>query len=103
MNAHHKNMNIRRLVIDVDKAKDQPDILDLARNIESVPGIEGASIAVDEMDMETVGMAITVEGANIDFDALVKTIEQAGAALHGIDEVAVGEKVVEPRMPIKKR
>ena len=96
-------MNIRRLVLDVDKAKDQPNILDLARDIESVSGVAGANISVDDVDMETVGMEITIEGENIDYDALVAAIEKAGAALHSVDEEVVGSKIVETRIPVKKK
>lgn len=88
-------MNIRRLLLDVDKAKEQPSLLDIAEVIEKIQGVEGANIAVDDVDMETVGMQITVEGENIDHEALVAAIEKAGAAVHSIDEVIVGNKVVE--------
>ena len=88
-------MNIRRLLLDVDKAKEQPSLLDIAEVIEKIQGVEGANIAVDDVDMETVGMQITVEGENIDHEAIVAAIEKAGAAVHSIDEVIVGNKVVE--------
>lgn len=88
-------MNIRRLLLDVDKAKEQPSLLDIAEVIEKVSGIEAANIAVDDVDMETVGMQITVEGENIDHEALVNAIEKTGAAVHGIDEVIVGNRIIE--------
>lgn len=52
-------MNIRRLVLDVDKAKDQPSILEIAAAIDSLDGVEGANIAIDGIDMETIGMQMS--------------------------------------------
>jgi hypothetical protein len=91
-------MNVRRLMLDVDKAKERPDLVDLARAVEAVPGVEGTNITVTDIDMETVGMEVTVEGTNIDVAALIAAIEEAGAAMHSIDEIVVGERVVE-RVP----
>ena len=91
-------MNVRRLMLDVDKAKERPDLVELAEAIEAVAGVEGTNITVTDIDMETVGMEVTVEGTNIDVAALIAAIEEAGAAMHSIDEIVVGERVVE-RVP----
>ena len=88
-------MNIRRLVLDVDKAIRQPTLIDLAKAIDGVSGVEGADITVTEIDLETVGTVITVEGDQIDYPALVKAIESTGAVLHSVDEIATGERLVE--------
>lgn len=88
-------MNIRRLLLDVDKALEMPTILEIAKVVEGVNGVDGANIAVTDIDVETVGMEITVEGEHIDYPALVEAIEKVGAALHSIDEVAFGNRVVE--------
>jgi hypothetical protein len=88
-------MNIRRLVLDVDKAMARPSILQIAQAISDCPGVEATNITVTEIDIETVGMDVTIEGQNLDYDALVKAIETAGAVVHSIDEVVCGERVVE--------
>ncbi len=88
-------MNIRRLVLDVDKAMARPSLLGIAEAISACPGVEGANITVTEIDIETVGMEITIEGENLDYDALVKAIEAAGAVVHSIDQVVCGARVVE--------
>lgn len=88
-------MNLRRIVLDVDKAKEQPTLLEIAEVIEKVPGVAGANIAVDDVDMETIGMQITVVGEKIEYDTLISVIENAGAALHSVDEVVVGGSLVE--------
>ena len=88
-------MNIRRLVLDVDKAIAQPDLIEVAQAIDDVPGVESCNITVTEIDIETVGMEVTVEGTSIDHGRLVAAIESAGAVVHSIDELAAGERLVE--------
>jgi len=55
-------------------------------------------VTVTEIDVETVGTDITVEGADIDTAALFAAIESVGAVLHSIDEVVAGSRVIE-RVP----
>ncbi len=87
-------MNIRRMVLDVDKGFSMPSLIDIAESIDKVKGVDAFNITVTEIDMETVGTAITVEGGNIDYAALVKAIESTGAAMHSIDELVVGSHLV---------
>lgn len=91
-------MNIRRLQLDVDKAVARPDVLDLAEAIEAVPGVEAVNITVTDIDIETVGMEITIEGDSIDAPHLIATIEKTGAAVHSIDEVVAGTRIID-RIP----
>lgn len=88
-------MNIRRLVLDVDKAIARPSLVELAAVIEDVPGIEGVNITVTEIDVETLGTEITVEGEQINYSALVGAIESTGAVVHSLDELASGNRLVE--------
>lgn len=88
-------MNIRRLQLDVDKAIARPDLLELAGAIEAVSGVEAVNITVTDIDIETLGTEVTVEGDHIDMAALIRSIENIGAALHSIDEIVVGERVIE--------
>jgi hypothetical protein len=55
-------MNVRRLVLDVDKAIARPHILDIAQAIEAVRGVEALNITVLEIDAETAGMEVTFRG-----------------------------------------
>jgi hypothetical protein len=88
-------MNIRRLVLDVDKAVSRPSVVDIARAIEEFPGVKGVNVTVTEIDIETVGMEVTIEGEHLDYDALVKSIDATGAVVHSVDEVVSGSKIVE--------
>ncbi len=88
-------MNVRRLLLDVDKAVQRPDILDLAKAIDGVSGVHAVNITVTDIDIETVGTDVTIEGENINIPALVTAIENAGAAVHSIDEIVVGDRIIE--------
>lgn len=88
-------MNIRRIVLDVDKAVSRPTLLEITDAIEAVPGVHGLNLTVTEIDIETVGTNVTVEGENLDYDALVKAIESTGAVVHSIDQIVAGKQIVE--------
>jgi len=88
-------MGIRRLVLDVDKAISRPSLIELAEAIEAVTGVEGLNITVTEIDLETVGMEITIEGVGIAYLLVTKAIEETGAVVHSIDQIATGGRLVE--------
>ena len=88
-------MNVRRVTMDVDKAVKRPGLLELAEAVDRVRGVEAFNITVGDIDIETVGMDITVEGDDIDVPGLVDAIEHAGAAVHSIDEIVVGSRVID--------
>jgi uncharacterized protein len=91
-------MNIRRLLLDVDKARARPTVLEIAKAIEDVAHVEGVNVTVTDIDEETVGMDVTIEGTNLDYESIVSAIEATGAVVHSVDEVVSGERVVE-RIP----
>ncbi|NLU76685.1 DUF211 domain-containing protein [Streptomyces sp. HNM0575] len=88
-------MPIRRLVLDVDKTVNEPELVDLARAIESTSGVEAVNISVTEIDIETVGTDVTVEGQDIDVAAVVDAIQRTGAVLHSVDQVVAGAYMLE--------
>jgi hypothetical protein len=83
------------MVLDVDKSITRPPIVDLANRIESVVGVKAVNITVTEIDIETVGMNVTVEGDAIDSVELLKAIQTAGAVVNSIDQLVSGDHVVE--------
>jgi hypothetical protein len=87
-------MNIRRLMLDVDKAMARPSIVELAEAIDSVSGVEALNITVLEIDVETVGMNVIIEGNDLDYTTIVEAIEKAGAVVHSIDEIAAGTRIL---------
>jgi hypothetical protein len=88
-------MNLRRVRLDVDWAIGGPNIAMVATGIDDVKGVEAANITITEIDLETVGTDIVIEGNGLDLEALTSAIEQAGAVVHSIDEVAIGDRIVE--------
>jgi hypothetical protein len=88
-------MSIRRLALDVDKVVDRPDMITLARALEAVAGVAAVNVTVTEIDVETIGTDVTVEGEGIDVDALFDAIREVGAVLHSIDEVVAGDYIIE--------
>lgn len=88
-------MNIRRLVLDVDKARARPSLLDIAAAISECPGVKGTNITVEEIDIETVGMDITIEGEGMNYEAIQRAIEMTGAVVHSIDQIVCGERLIE--------
>jgi uncharacterized protein len=85
---------IKRLVLDVLKPH-KPSILELATSISKLPHVTGVNLSIQEVDTETETIKITVEGNAIDFEELETVIENMGAVIHSIDEVAAGSKLVE--------
>ncbi len=88
-------MKIRRVVLDVDKAIARPSILEIADAIEAVSDVEGVNITVTEIDVETLGMDVTIEGNGFNYDSIVKAIESTGAVVHSIDQLICGNRMVE--------
>jgi hypothetical protein len=87
-------MNIRQLLLDVDKAVARPSLLEIAEAVDGCRGVEAVNITVGEIDIETVGMNVTIEGENMDYDEIVKAVESTGAVVHSLDEIAIGQRVI---------
>jgi hypothetical protein len=88
-------MNIRRIVMDVDKAVTRPSIVEIADAISKCDGVEAVNITVEEIDIETVGMDVTVEGSYLAYDRIVRAIEGVGAIVHSLDQLVAGDRLVE--------
>lgn len=81
---------IKRLVLDVLKPR-HPDIIDFANTIADL-GYH-VVVSVDEVDDKTESVMLSLEGDNIDFEAVKQSINTLGGSLHSIDEIeAAGGK-----------
>ncbi len=67
-------------------------VIDLARNVASIGKSYSVSIKVIERDRETESIQIFIEADNIDYNKLIKKIEDSGATIHSLDAVGVGPK-----------
>ncbi len=88
-------MRIRRLFLDVDKAIKAPSRMEIAAAIEACNGVQACNITVGEIDLETVGTDITIEEDGMDYDEIAEAIEKTGAVIHGINQLIVGDRMVE--------
>lgn len=89
-------MNIRRLVLDVDKAVAKPSVTEMAEAICAVAGVEAVNITVTEIDIEPGGFNVTIEGEHISYPDQMQAIEHTGAVVHSIDQLVVaGNRIVE--------
>jgi hypothetical protein len=89
------DLNIRRLVLDVDKALRAPSLLEIAAAIQTCSGVEACNITVMEVDIETVGTNITIEGATMNYDEILRAIENTGAVVHSLDQLVTGDRTLE--------
>ena len=85
---------LRRLVLDVLKPH-TPSILDLSTKLSKLKGIDGVNIITIEIDKEVENVKIVLEGSDIRFNKIKKILEESGSAVHSIDEVAAGKKIIE--------
>ncbi len=85
---------IKRLILDVLKPH-SPSIIELAEMISDLEGVSGVNVSLDEVDAKTDSVKITIEGPNIDYKQVEKTIISCGAEIHSIDGVSAGIKIVE--------
>ncbi len=86
---------LRRLVLDVLKPLKDPSIVDVALELAKAPGVEAVNITVNEVDVETLSLTVVIEGDGIDFEKVRQVFDEVGAAIHSIDQVVAGERIVE--------
>jgi hypothetical protein len=85
---------IRRLVIDMLKPHD-PSTVEITARIADLEGVDGANASLVETDREVQNLTLTVEGPDVDHDAVEATVDRLGGAVHSVDQVICGERVVE--------
>ncbi|MFQ6056000.1 MAG: DUF211 domain-containing protein [Methanosarcinales archaeon] len=93
---------IKRLVLDVLKPH-HPSILEIAKDLSNLRGINGVNLSLYEVDQQTENIKITIEGDNIKYDLVKEVIEDLGAVIHSIDEVAAGKTLVEEVQTLQDR
>ena len=85
---------LRRLVLDVLKPHN-PSILDLSSKLSKIKGIDGVNIITIEIDREVENVKVVLEGPDINFNKVKKVLEDSGSAIHSVDEVAAGKRIIE--------
>ncbi len=84
---------IRRLVLDVLKPHD-PNVVTFTTQLGDLDGIDAATATVVEVDENVKTLRVTLEGDDLDLEAVRAEIEDLSASVHSIDQVACGSRTV---------
>jgi hypothetical protein len=85
---------IRRLVLDVLKPH-KPGVVELSEALSRLDGIEGVNVIIYEIDQQVENAKIIIVGNSINFESIKEKVEEMGATIHSVDEVAAGKIIVE--------
>ena len=85
---------IRRLILDVLKPH-KPNVVEVSEALSHLEGVEGVNIIINEIDQKVENAKVIVAGSSISFEEIQKKLEEFGAIVHSIDEVAAGKTIVE--------
>ena len=85
---------IRRLILDVLKPH-KPNVVEVSEALSHLEGVEGVNIIINEIDQKVENAKVIVAGTSISFEEIKKKLEELGATIHSIDEVAAGKRIVE--------
>lgn len=85
---------IRRLILDVLKPH-KPNVVEVSEALSHLEGVEGVNIIINEIDQQVENAKVIVVGISISFEAIQKKLQEFGATIHSIDEVAAGKRIVE--------
>jgi hypothetical protein len=69
--------------------------IDLAVAVSNLEHVSGVNLSLYEVDQQTENVKITIEGDDIVYEDVKRVIEQFGAVIHSIDEIAAGKRLVE--------
>ncbi len=85
---------IKRLVLDVLKPHN-PSVVELSEALSHLEGVEGVNVIIYEIDQKVENAKVIIAGSSIDFESIKKKLEEMGATIHSVDEVAAGKRIVE--------
>jgi hypothetical protein len=85
---------IKRLVLDVLKPHN-PTVVELSEALSHLEGIEGVNVIIYEIDQQVENVKIIIAGSSMNFDSIKKKLEEMGATIHSVDEVAAGKRIIE--------
>lgn len=93
-NILSRSKMIRRLVLDVLKPHN-PSVVELSEALSHLQGVEGVNVIIYEIDQKVENAKVIIAGSSIDFERIKKKLEEMGATIHSVDEVAAGKRIVE--------
>ncbi len=86
--------NIRKIVLDVLKPH-KPDLIEYSEKLSEIKRVSGVSIFLNEVDQETENIKVIIEGFNLDYRLIRKSIEEMAGSVHSVDAVYAGEEIIE--------
>jgi len=93
---------IRRLVLDVLKPH-KPSVVELSEALSHLEGVEGVNVIIYEIDQQVENAKVIIAGISINFEDIKSKLEELGATIHSVDEVAAGKRIVEEVMTPQDR
>ncbi|MBE0512946.1 DUF211 domain-containing protein [Candidatus Bathyarchaeota archaeon] len=70
-------------------------MVELSEALSHLEGVEGVNVIIYEIDQQVENAKVIVAGSSIDFEGIKKKLEEMGATIHSVDEVAAGKRIVE--------
>lgn len=92
--------HVRRLVLDTLKPH-EPNIIQLAEELADLVGVSAVNINIVEIDRRVESAKITIEGDAIEYQQVHDLIVGLGGAIHSIDEVVAGNKIIGPSLTMQ--
>lgn len=85
---------IRRLILDVLKPH-KPSVVELSEALSHLQGVEGVNVIIYEIDQKVENAKVIIAGNPLNFEVIKSKLEELGATIHSVDEVAAGKRIVE--------
>jgi len=89
---------IKRLVIDILKPY-EPTTIEFAQDVSDLDGVKGVNATLLETDHQVQNIKLTVEGKDVDYEAVQGRIDELGGTVHSVDQIVCGEMVEEIETP----
>lgn len=83
-------INIRRVLIEALKAR-ETSLVELSQALCSANGVDECDMIVTDVDVKTETVKLTVRGSNIEYNELLKILQDNGVSVKGVDEVSVSK------------
>ena len=85
---------IRRLILDVLKPH-KPSVVELSEALSHLQGVEGVNVIIYEIDQQVENAKVIIAGNPLNFEVIKSKLEELGATIHSVDEVAAGKRIIE--------
>ncbi len=78
-------------------------MIEVASAIGDLQEVDGVNMSLYEVDQQTENVKITIEGSDVNYDLVLRTIENLGAVVHSVDEIIAGKKIGEEEETLHDR